>query len=163
VNAAIRKNPVFWLMWFIPAAAVFGGLGMVAVAMQGADRALPPIYHWEGELLDADFERARVAARQGIEARLGIAGGECRLALTGSAAPVLTLVLTNGTDVRLDRSLSLTRGADGLYHAPCAPLESGRWRASLEDAARTWSLRTRMVGAGETIEMKALAPQGPAT
>jgi uncharacterized protein len=163
MNAAIRKNPVFWLMWAIPAAAVFAGVGMVAVAMQGADRALPDIYHWEGERLDADFERARVAVRLRLRAELELAAGECRLTLHGAEAAALELRLTSGSDMGLDRAHVLTRGADGVYRGACAPIARGKWRVALADAANTWSLRTQIEQATARIELQARAPEGPVT
>ena len=160
MNAALKRNPVFWLMWMIPGAAVIAGLGMVATAMQGADRALPSIYHWEGELLDADFERARTAAKLGLVAGLDIVDGQCRLTLRGADAPAVKLVLTNGSDIRLDRLLTLARGTDGSYHAACAPLAAGRWRVALQDEANTWSLRTQIDEARARVEMVARPPEG---
>jgi len=161
MNVAIRKNPVFCLMWAIPAAAVLAGLGMVAVAMEDADRALPDIYHWEGERLDADFERARVAARMGLRAELELVDGECRLTLHGADAPLLELRLTSGSDTRLDRASVLTRGADGIHRGSCAPLARGKWRVALTDAAHAWSVRTQIEQAATRIELRARAPEGP--
>src|SRR5688572_6619630 len=110
-----KHNPVFWLMWAIPGAAVFGGTSMVALAIRDADRTLPDIYHWEGERLDADFERARQAARHGISATLELIGGVCTVTVTNAPAEAdsLQLRLTNGSDVRLDRALTLWRVAAG--------------------------------------------------
>ena len=163
MNDSLRKNPVFWLMWILPGAAVLAGFTTLAIALQGADRALPAIYHWEGDRLDADFERARVAARLGLRAQLELADGECRLTLHGADAPALELRLTSGSDTRLDRAPMLTRGADGLYRGACAPLPRGKWRVALADAGNTWSLRTQIEQADTRIELQARAPEGPAT
>jgi hypothetical protein len=155
----LKNNPVFWLMWAIPAVAVLAGTGMVAVAMKSADRALPEIYHWEGTRLDADFERARAAARLGLAGELAIAGGECRLTLRGSDASSLSLDLTSGSDARLDRVVRLTRGADGDWRGACAPLTRGKCRLALQDAANSWSLRTQIDEAATRIELRARAPE----
>jgi hypothetical protein len=163
MNSHLKKNPVFWLMWAIPAAAVLAGIGMVAVAMKSADRALPDIYHWEGERLDADFQRARVAARLGLEAELLIADGECRLALRGAHAPSLSLRFTSGSDATRDRAHTLTQSSDGVWHGECAPLARGKWRVALSDADNTWSLRTQIEEAREYMKLTAHAPEGPAT
>lgn len=163
MNAALRKNPVFWLMWAIPGAAVLAGLSMVVVAMQGADRALPPIYHWEGANLDADFERAHAAARLGLRGELVIAGGECRVTLPAADAPALELRLTSGSDAKLDRAATLSRDIDGAWRAPCEPLPRGKWRVALQDAAGTWALRAQADQSLERIELAARAPDGSAT
>jgi hypothetical protein len=160
MNAALRKNPVLWLVWLLPGAAVLAGFTTLAIAMQDADRALPDIYHWEGELLDADFERARTAARLGLEAELSFAQGACVLTLRGATTPAVQLRLTNGTDLRLDRLHTLTRGADGRYRGECAPLAPGKWRVALQDAASTWSLHTALAAASAQVVLRARDPDG---
>lgn len=163
MNAAIKRNPVFWLMWLLPGSAVLGGFATLTIAMQQADRALPSIYHWEGELLDADFERARTATRLGLGADLHFTGYTCELALRGAEATELRLMLTNGIDVHQDRLLTLARGTDGVYRAHCAPLAAGKWRIALQDPAGTWALRADLEAAAPRIELRAHAPEGPAS
>ena len=162
MNAAIKRNPVFWLMWLLPGSAVLGGFATLAIAMQQADRALPSIYHWEGELLDADFERARTAARLGLEADLQFTGNTCELVLRGADASELRLMLTNGIDVHQDRLLTLSRGTDGVYRATCAPLAAGKWRLALQDPAGTWAVRAELEAVVPRVELRARAPEGPA-
>jgi hypothetical protein len=134
----------------------------VALAMQDADRPLPDIYHWEGERLDADFERARNAARNGIAATLELRGGACTVGVVGSPANAdsLQLRLTNGGDARLDRALTLSRVAPGLYRASCAALPAGRWRVSLSDQANTWAIRLAVEGPFERLDIRARDPEG---
>jgi hypothetical protein len=158
----LRKNPVFWLIWLILGAAVLAGSGMVVISLQGADRALPDIYHWEGERLDADFERARVAARLGLEAELVIVNGACQLTLRGTEAAALQLRLTSGSDAHQDRTATLSREADGIYRAECAPLTRGKWRVALQDSANTWALRSQVDEPAARIELRARIPEGPA-
>ena len=62
VDGAWHRNPVFVLIWALPAAAVIAGVATLLIALEDADRALPASYHWEGARLDEDFERARRAA-----------------------------------------------------------------------------------------------------
>jgi hypothetical protein len=159
---AFQKNPVFWLMWAIPAAAVFAGSSMVVVAMHDADRALPGIYHWEGELLEADFERARLAARLGLRADLVVEGGHCVLTLT--PAPLQTeelqMRLTNAGDLHLDRAVSLVRQQPGRYRADCQPLQRGRWRVALQNAANTWALRAQLDDSLTRVAIVARDPEG---
>jgi hypothetical protein len=161
LNAAIKRNPVFWLMWILPGCAVLAGFTTLAIAMHQADRALPALYHWEGDLLDADFDRARTAHRLGLAGELEFVSGSCRLTLHGADAPALQLMLTNGIDAHQDRLVTLTRGADGVYHARCAPLAPGKWRIALQDAASTWSLRTQLDEAATRVELRARTPDGP--
>jgi hypothetical protein len=158
----LKRNPVFWLMWAIPGAAVFAGTGMVALAMHDGDRPLPDIYHWEGERLDADFERARNAARYDMRASLAVEGGVCTVTVAGAPveADSLRLQLTNGNDTRLDRAVTLSHVASGVYRAPCVALPQGRWRVALIDKAGTWALRSGVDGPFQRLEIHARDPGG---
>lgn len=164
---ATQRNPVFWLMWILPGSAVLGGFATLALAMQDADRALPDLYHWEGERLDADFARAREAARLGLRAELHFAAGQCELTLNDAKAPALQLALTSGSEVARDQRVSLRRGADGLYRGACQPLTPGSWRVALQDEAGTWAIRAQLgaqpgprAGSFEQVELRARAPEG---
>ncbi len=154
-------NPVFWLIWLIPGTAVVAGTSMVVVALKGADRALPDIYHWEGAQLDADFDRARQAVQLGVDAVVELGDGHCTVSLAQSVPDGgdLLLRLTSANHASLDRSHSLRRMRAGVYRAACAPLPQGRWRVSLQDAANTWSLRAQS-DAFTRLELRARSPEG---
>ncbi len=157
---SFRKNPVFWLMFLLPGAAVAASFVTLAIALGGADRALPPGYHWEGERLDEDFDRARRAAALGIRGTLALNAGECVLTLAGVDSPHLRLLLTHSNDAGLDRQVLLKRGAANEYRAACAEVPEGRWRLALEDDAAGWLLRQNAVGSLAQVELVARNPEG---
>jgi hypothetical protein len=156
-----RKNPVFWLMFLLPGAAVAASFVTLAIAVAGADRALPSHYHWEGAGLDQDFGRARLAASLGIRGTLSFGGGECVLTLAGAGSDQLRLMLAHSSDAGLDRVVLLQRGAGNEYRADCADAPAGRWQLSLEDDAAGWSLRQRVDGLTR-VELLARSPEGEA-
>jgi hypothetical protein len=163
---AWRRNPVFVLIWALPAAAVIAGVATLLIALEDADRALPASYHWEGARLDEDFVRARRAAQLGVAASfdLSAASGRCTVTLTPAVdADALELRLTHGSDAGLDRMMRLTRAGDvaGAYHTPCTPAPRGRWRVALADAAGSWALRGAADGPLTSFELRARAPEGP--
>jgi uncharacterized protein len=157
-----RFNPVFWLMWMLPASAVLAGFATLAIALHGADRALPVEYHWEGERLEADFGRARSAASLGVEIRLAIEAGQCRaLARNLPLEPAaLSLMLTHGENAGLDRRVRLTRLAANDYRAPCAPLETGKWRVALDDDSARWAVRGALDGEQSNVLLRGRDPEG---
>jgi hypothetical protein len=157
---SFSKNPVFWLMFLLPGAAVAASFATLAIALSSADRALPPGYHWEGERLDQDFERARRAATLGVRGTLALQAGECVLTMAGVDSPTLRLLLTHSNDAGLDRQVLLKRGAANEYRAACAALPDGRWRLALEDDAAGWSLRQRITGSLTQIDLVARNPEG---
>jgi hypothetical protein len=161
---APRFNPVFWIMWLLPAATVVAGFVTLAIALDGADRPLPADYHWEGERLDQDFTRARNAVALGLASTLEVRGGRCVAVLHGAAVypASLDLLLTHGSDAGLDRRVRLARMGEGEYRAACAPLEAGKWRVLLDDDSSRWSLRGSADGRFERLALRARTPDGTA-
>ncbi len=158
-----KRNPVFWLMWLIPATAVCASVAMLSVAIDGADPRLPPNYHWEGAGLDEDFKRARRAAALGIAASLEVrdATHECAVMLRGKAQPdSLLLLLTHSNDAGLDRQVLLRLSPAGEFVARCDDLPSGKWRIELGAATAEWSVRTQVDGDLRRVELRAREPGG---
>jgi hypothetical protein len=162
-DAAPRFNPVFWLMWLLPASAVLAGFATLAIALQDADRALPGAYHWEGDSLDEDFARARAAAALGIEVTLEIGDGRCRAQVRNLATDpaALNLLLTHGSNADFDRRVRLQRTPAGDFLGACAALESGKWRLAIDDDSAAWALRATADGAFATLRARAQDPRGP--
>lgn len=156
---SLRSNPVFWLMWLLPAAAVAAGFATLAIALRGADRALPPTYHWEGEGLDRDFARTNKAAALGISVALELREGVCIAVVRNppTTTRTLELELVNGTNAALDRYLTLRRSDDSEFRADCAPLPRGRWWVRVVDTGNDWTLRGRTEGGAARVELRAPA------
>jgi hypothetical protein len=162
-ESPLRANPVFWLIWLLPAAAVVGGLTTLGIALRNADRPLPPEYHWEGERLDHDFAQARVAASHGIEVTFvaNRAGCSATLRHAPSDPEALSMLFANAANPDLDRALRLPRVAPGEYRGACVALPAGRWRVSLEDAEGEWAIRTQVSGKVDRLELRARIPKVP--
>jgi hypothetical protein len=160
----MKRNPVFWLMWILPGGAVLASFATLAIALQDADRALPAFYHWEGERLDADFERARNAARHGMRATLAFAGGTRPCTATVTPAPgdpaAITLSFTSASDASLDRTLTMLREQAGVYRVACNVLPRGRWFVTLQDSAGAWALRGRVDDKAQVAVLEARDPEG---
>lgn len=159
-----RANPVFWLMWALPGAAVLAGFATLAIALHGADRPLPEAYHWEGERLDADFARQRAAVLLGVRVVFEAAEGRCvaHLAASSGDPAALDVLLTHGIDAGLDRALKLPRVAPGEYAADCAPPPAGKWHISVDEPSGAWSVRDSVDGRLSRVELRARDPGGPA-
>lgn len=157
---SLRTNPVFWLMWLLPGTAVVAGFATLAIALRGADHVLPSTYHWEGDGLDRDFERARHAASRDIALSLALRDGECIAVVRNlpAGSETLELELANGSNAALDRFVTLRRVAPGELRAPCEPLPQGRWWINVNDDAGDWSLRARAEGTLGRVEMRAREP-----
>ena len=157
-----RRNPVFWIMLLLPAAAVVAGLSTLGIALRNADHALPAAYHWEGEHLDQDFAQQRLAASHGIEVHVTTGGGECTATLRHAPddPASLTLLFTHSSDAGLDRVVLLRRSEAGRYAGACAPLSADRWRVALEDTAGAWAIRAQLGRNVTQFVLKARPPDG---
>jgi uncharacterized protein len=160
-----KLNAVFWLIWMLPGSAVLASFATLAIALHGADRALPATYHWEGERLDADFARARRGASLGVAVTLEVARGECVATVRNApgGAATLELELANAATAALDRALVLQRDAAGSYRGECADLPAGRWWISLREPTADWSVRARVEGPLTSVELRARDPAGRQT
>jgi hypothetical protein len=162
VDSPLRRNPVFWIVWLIPAATVVAGLTTLGIALRSADHPLPPAYHWEGERLDRDFALARNAATHGIEMTFKLDADALACSAALRKAPddpaTLTLLFTNGSDAGLDRVVLMKRVEAGQYRGTCGPLPAGRWRLAIEDAAGAWALRDEFNGRVDQLELRAHDP-----
>ena len=152
-----RTNPVFWLMWLLPGAAVVAGFATLAIAMRGADHRLPPTYHWEGDGLDRDVARAQNAAGLGISLVLEVRDGVCVATVRNlpAATEAIELELTNGANAALDRVVTLRRTGPDELRAECEPVPRGRWWIDASDSSGEWSLRTRTEGTLSRVELGA--------
>jgi len=159
----LRANPVFWLIWLLPASAVVAGLTTLGIALRNADLPLPAEYHWEGERLDHDFAQARFAATHGIEVTFVVNQAGCSATLRNAPADpeALSMLFANAANADLDRVLRLPRVAPGEYRAACAALPAGSWRVSIEDAAGQWAIRTQVSGRIDRLQLRARNPEGP--
>jgi hypothetical protein len=158
---SLRTNPVFWLMWLLPGAAVVAGFATLAIALRGADHKMPATYHWEGEGLDRDFARAQNAASLRISLSLEVRDGECVATVRNlpGATETLELSIANGANAALDRFVTLQRVGPAELRAACEPLPRGRWWIDVSDPAGEWSLRTRSEGTLSRVELGAARPR----
>jgi hypothetical protein len=158
---SLRTNPVFWLMWLLPGAAVVAGFATLAIALRGADHRLPPAYHWEGDGLDRDVARAQNAAGLGISLALEVRDGECIATVRNlpAATETLELAVANGVNAALDRFVTLRRTAPTELRAECEPLPRGRWWIDVSDPGGEWSLRARAEGTLARVELGASEPR----
>ena len=163
VDSPLRSNPVLWFVWVLLGGTVIAGLATLAIALHGADRALPETFHWEGPHLDRDFALMRNAAAHGTVVSFTRLQGECRARVTSAPneAPALSVLFAHGSDAGLDRMVYLQRVAPGDYRAACPAIPPGRWRVALEDSAGAWAIREQLDGNVEQLSLRARNPEGP--
>lgn len=146
-------NPVFWLVWTLPALAVVASFTSLYFALRGGDVPLPANYHWEGQAIDADQtlqERAKVL---GIAAVLQYdrASGQCRVLLRGDAPAQLRVDLAHPTEPVNDRHWIMSRDDTG-YHSACTPPANAHWWLQISDSSGHWQLRARVHGDFSRVE-----------
>lgn len=169
-----------WLLAIAPLSAVVGGLVTLWLAANTTDSLVVDDYYREGQAINQQLARDKVAASLGLHARLRFTvmgapdtpGGEraspgdapaaleLKLdAQRGSAWPQsLHLRIVHATRAQFDREYTLAHAGDGVYRSRGVTPDAGRWLVQLEDPARTWRLVAHGVtGFDETIELRVIA------
>jgi hypothetical protein len=136
----------------LPVFAILGSTAAAVIAFTQGDAVLPGQYHWEGQQLDRDFASSQRAAALGVQARLWLLDGTCRLSLqvAGQAPSALELRLVHGTQPELDRRVHLLRtgneGKSDGYEGSCGTPPAGLWHVELLEPTGAWSLQEDVSG-----------------
>lgn len=138
------REPWPWILMAGPAAVVVAGLVTYWIAATTFDGMVVDDYYKQGLAINKVLERDQAAARLGLGAEVGLAGGghRIRVALAGGGLrgeQRLRLRLAHPAHADLDQGIALERAGDG-YEGGLQPLRPGRWSVTLEDEARTWRL-----------------------
>ncbi|MGI9335911.1 MAG: FixH family protein [Gammaproteobacteria bacterium] len=146
------REPIAWLVFAIPVAAVLGGIAMLWVSISTYDGPVVDDYYRRGLAIDRVLARDERAAALGLSAELVASplGDDTvllSLALHGSegfvAPGAVTLKLLHATRSGLDRELILGRSGDARFSIVLERMEAGSWHAQLE--ADDWRLTTRLI------------------
>lgn len=137
------RNKWPWLLMVAPAFSVFGGVGVLVLALASNDGLVAEDYYKRGLAINQTLSLERAAAAGGYRAHLMFspARDRVRVTLSGARAPAaLTLRLMHPTRAGDDRVLHLAPRAAGLYEGVVDASSAKRWRVALEDADHSWRL-----------------------
>jgi len=138
------REPLFWMVWGIPALTIVAGLATWWIAAQRADSNVAEDWYKRGMTINRSLERESRAQALGLKAELTLAGEhDLRLRLEGGAVPppAVKVVLTHPVRAEQDRHLTLDRQADGSYRTVSPQVGAGNWGVSIE--AEDWRVATR--------------------
>lgn len=147
----VSANPWYrqawpWLLMAGPAVVVVAGVVTTWLAFSTADGLVEDDYYKQGLAVNQRMQRDGEAAARGLAAEVlvGDDGRKLRVRLAGDAGAArpdgLALHLAHPTRSGLDQEIALVLGSDGFYTGTLKSPLSGRWRVTLEDAARKWRL-----------------------
>ncbi|MBI4998102.1 MAG: FixH family protein [Rhodocyclales bacterium] len=153
------REPWPWLLMAGPAVVVVAGFVTAWLAISSNDGLVTDDYYKKGLVVDQTLARSRLAAEQGIEARLRLASDRVVVAIsrTGDAAGALPaklrLTLSHPTRAGLDQTVELRPAEQQQYAADLRLPASGHWLVLIEDDAQTWRLMGNVVlpAQGETL------------
>jgi uncharacterized protein len=141
-----------WLLMLPPVTAVFGGVGMLYLALNTSDTLSVDDYSHIEDLTQQEFARDQVARALGITAELVLSedsaqGARAEITLA-AAAPyerpdTLLLHLRHPTRAEFDRELKLARQGD-VYHATTGTLPATHYEAELLPGDGSWRLATQI-------------------
>ncbi len=142
------REPLFWMVWGIPALTVVAGLFTWWIAAQRADSNVAEDWYKRGVTINRSLERETRAQALGLKAELTLAAEhDMRLRLDGGAAPArVSVTLVHPVRAEQDRHLSLDRQPDGSYRTVSPRVAAGTWGVTVE--ADDWRIATRRAAFG---------------
>ena len=135
-----------WFLMLGPFVVVIAGILTAYIAFKSNDGLVDDDYYRKGLAVNQVTEREQNALRLGIRGEVMLSDKEDQVRIVlmvpeGAALPEsLSLLLSHPTRAGVDLALSLKHSGGGLYSAKLSGGLSGRWLATLEDAAQTWRL-----------------------
>jgi hypothetical protein len=133
-----------WLLIALPTVAVIESFIFLGFAIVTDDGMVEDDYYRRGTEINRVLERDQVAVQLGLEGKLEMSQEHHTLALRLTAKKdvhwpaQVELKFLYATRSGLDRSLILSRHADGTYRAPLPDLVLGHWNVQL--VAQNWRL-----------------------
>ncbi len=150
------RQPWPWLLIIPPLGAVIGGIITIVLAIQSPNALVVDDYYKEGLAINQQKHRLDAASAQQLSGLLRSDGNTLTLTLSQAGElreENLTLKFIHATRADLDRSVALTRRADGSFAAPAPALPAGIWYLRLQPADMSWEIRAR-VQAGERFQTR---------
>lgn len=147
--------PVFIAVLF--SLVIIACVAMVAIAVDGADQALPGPYQKTGLLIHNDTGARDRAIALDIVALLRLDSQPLQLALSTNNAVFpaqLRLDLIHPFEAKLDQRAVFTHLGQGQYRSLSNLNLSGRWGLLLQDAESHWLVSAQLVDAPATPVLK---------
>jgi hypothetical protein len=134
-----------WLLMLGPILVVIAGVYTTYLAFQHEDALVVDDYYKQGQAINQDLRRDRVAARLHLSLQLRYEPGIAQLAgklLAGARALPVPIVihLTHPTLPQKDIRLEAQPSSDGSFTVALPALAQERWQLLVEDKGREWRL-----------------------
>jgi uncharacterized protein len=126
-----------WLLIAGPAIVVVASFATLWLAASSDDGVIADDYYKRGLLINREIDRTARAEAMHVGAVLRVTpDGAASLAIDGfaeaAAPPAVRVQILHPTRAGQDRTVTLTRGPEGLYVGIIAPRPAGRWLVTVE-------------------------------
>lgn len=126
-----------------PAVVVVAGFITLWLAIKSNDGLVADDYYKQGIAINKTLARADRAQQLGLSAQIAVSAERIAVTLQAKDSVVLPermiVTLSHPTRAGFDRTFTLAANG-GVYAAPLAALQSGRWQITLADEANSWRL-----------------------
>ena len=138
------REPWPWLLMSGPALVVVAGTITAVLAVRTHDGLVADDYYKQGMSVNKDISRDLNAKTADIQAEASIDSTTQQVVVSVRHIPVntrtLNLIFARATVSGRDRRVMLTRSAQNTFIGSLAPLEIGKWYATLDDDSHAWRL-----------------------
>jgi len=154
------RQPLVWMLIFIPLSAVLGGISMIYLAVTTDDGLVNDDYYRYGKQINLVLERDIEAKRLGLNAELEFNPDNgtvlMRLSSHNESPPdTITLSLLHATRANHDQHVKLVLTPNKQYHGLVEKLIPGKWYVQLHTNVWRLSAELQRPGANKLI----LAPR----
>jgi len=141
------RQPLVWMLIFIPLSAVLGGIAMIYLAITTDDGLVNDDYYRLGKEINLVIERDIAAKQLGLEAEFNITSenNSVQVELTGASFSLpksVNLSLLHATRANHDQHISLTLTPSNSYHGLVEKLVPGKWYIQLH--TEKWRLSSEL-------------------
>ncbi|ORU94087.1 MAG: nitrogen fixation protein FixH [Cycloclasticus sp. symbiont of Bathymodiolus heckerae] len=132
-----------WFLILLPLSVVVASVVTFFIAQNNAPSLVSDNHYKEGLAINSNKQLEQRAEELGLSAVISRNSTAITVHLNGLSNPVesLQLKLRHATISQHDKSLTLTKIADGIYQTPFILPKPGKWYISIKGPSNSWEIK----------------------
>ena len=144
MNTPWYKEPIAWLVFFLPFSAVVASISTYIIANTNPDTLVVGEYYKEGKSINLQVSKVKLAQKLGMRFSLQMTKNNLLIKPTGieKIFPVLNISFHHPTLENKDFSLALTPDGNGFFRHHFENDVSGKWHFTLTPFLKHWKIQS---------------------
>lgn len=137
------KEPMAWLVFFLPFSAVVAGITTFLIAIDDPDDLVTGDYYKKGKAINLEVGKVKLAQKLGMKFALQLKDNVLVIKPTGidKKFPILNVSFYHPTLAEKDIILKLTPDALGNFRHNFENDVSGKWRLTITSFDQSWKIQ----------------------